>query len=178
MNKTWLWWGALGVWCVATLVVTSDPTSFFGGIMVAGAALVLALAWLVRLIMAVRNGGEIRGQRLSSLGLEAVVGVAVVGGCFLGAPQKVRFTLSESTLTAFAKDALAHPQKPLGEPRIGLYQFHGGEVSEGEVSLTLGGRFLDSVGFVYSPVFKEPRERSETTFTYLHASWYLWTHSF
>jgi hypothetical protein len=176
MNKTWLWWGALAVWCVAALVVTSDPTGFFAGIIVAGVALVLALAWLVRLILAIRSGGETRRQWLSGLGLEALVGMAVVGVCYLGVPQKVRFGLSEPALTAFAKDALAHPQKPLGNPRIGLYQLYDGQVSEGEVSLTLGSNFLDNLGFVYAPA--SPKERSETTFKPLQGSWYLWTHSF
>ena len=176
MNKTWLWWGALAIWCVATLVVTSDPTSFLGGMVVAGAALVLALAWLVRLVVAVRSGGDARGQRLSGLGLEALVSVAFVGLCYLKPPEKVRFRLSEPALAAFAKDALAHPKKPLGSPRLGLYQFQAGEVDAGEVSLTLGGRFLDSVGFVYAPAF--PKYRGETTFTPLRGSWYLWVHSF
>ncbi len=176
MNKAWLWWGALAAWCITACIVTSDPTSFFGGFYVVGAAFVLALSWLVRLIMAARSGGELRGQRLSGLGLEALVSVAFVGLCYLKPPEKVRFRLSERALTAFAKDALAHPKKPLGEPRIGLYQFQGGEVQEGEVSLTLGGRFLDSVGFVYAPAF--PKYRGETTFTPLRGSWYLWVHSF
>lgn len=176
MNRTWLWWGALAIWCVAALAVTSTHTGFFGAIIVAGVALVLSVAWLVRVALAIRTGGELRGQRLSSLGLEALVGMAVLGVCYLEVPKKARFGLSEPALTAFAKDALAHPEKPLGEPRIGLYQFQGGEVSEGEVSLTLGSNFLDNVGFVYAPA--SPKERSETSFKPLQGSWYLWTHSF
>jgi hypothetical protein len=172
MNKTGLWWGALGVWCVAALTVASDPRSAFEGIFVVGAALVLAIAWLVRLILTVRSGTEMRGLRLANLGLEALVSIAFVGLCTLKPPDKVRFRLSERALTAFAKDALAHPKKPLGSPRLGLYQFESGEVTEGEVNLTLGGRFLNTVGFVYAPA--SPKYRGETTFKHLRGAWYLW----
>ena len=170
MNKTWLWWGALGVWCVAALVVTSDPTSFFAGIIVAGAALVLALVWLVRLIMAVRSGGEVRGQRLSSLGLEAVVGLATVSVCFLEVPQNVRFHLSEPALTAYAKQQLTHPTGSESPLRIGLYNIRTVNATENEVHLDLGPHFFDGVGFSYS--IKPLHDQGDTHYEQIHGFWY------
>ena len=170
MNKTWLWWGVLGVWYTAALIVTSDPTSFFGGIIVAGVALVLTLAWLVRLILAIRSGGTLRGQRLSGLGLEALVGVAFVGLCFLEVPQKVRFRLSEPALTIYAKEQLTHPTGSKTPVNIGLYQFRSVTADKDEVDFDLGGRFMDTVTFSYVPAPAGRPERG--TCTPLTRAWY------
>ena len=166
MNKAWLWWGALLAWCFAACLVASDPTSFLGGIVVAGVGLVLALAWLVRLVVALRSASAQRGQ----LGLEAVVGLAVVGLCYLQVPSTVRFRLSAPTLTAYAKGQLANPQGSQTPVRIGLYTFNSVAVekAKNEVHLDLGGRFLDRVSFVYA--HKMPNDAG--SYTRLYGNWY------
>ena len=130
----------------------------------------LGLAWLMRLILAIRSGGETRGQRLSSLGLEALVGMAIVGICFLEVPQKVRFRLSEPALTAYAKEQLARPAGSKSPLRIGLYSIRTVNVTEKKVHLDLGPHFFDGVGFSYS--VEPPHDQGNTYYEHIHGLWY------
>jgi len=144
-KKTWLWWLLAGLWCAAALYYFSDPTIFFEGIILYGLALVLTVAWLIRLVIALRGSeGRLKSVVLAA---EALTCVTVAAFCALGGASRVRFQLSEPALTAYAKAPKAS-DTPL---RLGLYTVQRVRIEKEGVVFELGGRFLDTVGFIYSP---------------------------
>lgn len=166
-KKTWLWWLLAGLWCAAALYYFSEPTLFFEGIVLYGLALVLTVAWLIRLVIALR-GSE---RRLKSVVLvaEALTCCTVAAFCVMGGASGVRFQLSEPALTAYAK-APKESDKPL---RVGLYIFRGVSVDKetGEVTFSLGGRFLDAVSFAYLPK-GTPKNFGEVRYEPIQGHWY------
>lgn len=166
-KKTWLWWLLAGLWCMAALYCASSPTALFEAWALCGLALVLTVAWFIRFVIVLWRSEH----RLKSVVLvaEALTCSTVAAFCVLGGAASVRFQLSEPALTAYAK-APKESDKPL---RIGLYIFRGVSVDKetGEVTFSLGGRFLDAVSFAYLPK-GTPKNFGEVTYKPLQGHWY------
>lgn len=168
-NKTWLWWLLAALWCGGVLVVTSDPTSFFDGFVVAGVGALLSLAWLIRLIVVVR--GTERRPRLIFLGMEAFFCCMVAAFCQVGGAEQARFIISVPSLTGYVKSGQLS-EKPVV---VGLYRFRRVKKEGDQVSFELGNAFLDSVGFVYCPKLAPISEGRSISYEPLQGPWYKWT---
>lgn len=163
------------VWAVAFAVMFSDAgvpfPAWFG---MTAALLAIALAWIVRLIIAFAsqtpNRKLIRPQLRYWISIPAIlVGAVALGGSPMLLSARVYLSANALTRTA--------PTRARENRWIGLFQVREFSQFDKELRfLTNECGLLDTCGIVFSPDGPPPN-RGEDSFTHLYGPWWHWYQS-